>query len=224
MYTILRLTLLILSGLALSGCVMVNPGVGQIRGSGNVTTETREVGAFSAIDVSGVGEVVITQGDADGLTVTTDDNLQAMMLGEVRDDTLYLGIKANQGFRDATRVTFTVTVKQLTAITLSGAALVSASDLSGEQLAVDHSGAGKVTVAGTVAEQRVTLSGAGSYDGAALISERATVDLSGLGSVVVNASERLDATISGAGSIAYIGSPELHQQVSGLGSIRQRAP
>lgn len=224
MYTILRLTLLALIGLALSGCATVKLGVGQIRGSGNVTTETREVGAFTMIDVSGVGEVAITQGDADGLTVTTDDNLQAIVLGEVRDDTLYLGIKANQGFSDATRVTFTVTVKNLTALTLSGAGTVSVRDLSGEQLAVDHSGAGKVSIAGTVTEQRVTLSGAGSYDGAALISERATVDLSGLGSVVVNASERLDATISGAGSIAYIGSPELHQQVSGVGSIRQRAP
>lgn len=224
MYTLLRLLLLVVLGLALSACGTVSLRSGQIRGSGNVTTETREVGAFSAIAVSGVGEVVITQGDADGLTVTTDDNLQAIVLGDVRDGTLYLGITANQGFSDATRVTFAVTVKNLAAITLSGAATVSAFNLSGEQLAVDHAGAGIVTVAGTVAEQRVTLSGAGSYDGAALISARATVDLSGLGSVVVNASERLDATISGAGSIAYIGSPELHQQVTGVGSIRQRLP
>ncbi|NTU83193.1 MAG: DUF2807 domain-containing protein [Chloroflexales bacterium] len=224
MHKLFQLTLLVLLGLALSGCGIVSLRSGQLRGSGNVTTETRPVTAFSAIDASGVGEVVITQGDADGLTVTTDDNLQAIVLGEVRDDTLYLGIKASQGFSDATRVTFTVTVKNLTAITLSGAGTVSAHGLSGEQLTVNHAGAGKVTVDGTVAEQRVTLSGAGSYDGAALISERATVDLSGLGSVVVNASERLDATISGAGSIAYIGSPELHQQVTGVGSIRQRAP
>ncbi len=224
MYTILRFTLLVLLGLALSGCVMVNLGIGQLRGSGNVTTETREVGAFTMIDVSGVGEVVITQGETNGLTVTTDDNLQAIVLGDVRDDTLYLGIKANQGFSDATRVTFAVTIKHLTAISFSGAGTLSVRGFSGEQLSVNHSGAGPVTVDGTVVEQRVTLSGAGNYDGAAFVSERATVDLSGFGSVVVNASERLDATISGGGSIAYIGSPELHEQVSGLGSIRQRAP
>jgi hypothetical protein len=224
MYTILRLTLLVLLGLALSGCVMVNLGIGQLRGSGNVTTETREVGAFTMIDVSGVGDVVITQGETHGLTVETDDNLQAIVLGDVRDDTLYLGINANQGFRDATRVSFTVTVKELTAISFSGAGTLSVRGFSGEQLTVNHSGAGPVTIDGTVVEQRVTLSGAGSYDGTALASERATVDLSGFGSVVVNASERLDATVSGAGSIAYIGSPELHEQISGLGSIQQRAP
>lgn len=224
MDTLFRFTLLVLLGLALSGCSIVSLRTGQIQGSGNITTETRDVGAFTVIDVAGVGEVVITQGDTNSLTVETDDNLHAIVLGDVRDDTLYLGIKANQGFSDATRITFTVTVKELTAISFSGAGTVSVRDLSGEQLTVNHSGAGRVTVAGTVGEQRVTLSGAGNYDGAALASERAMVELSGFGSVVVNVSERLDATVSGAGSIAYIGSPELHEQVSGLGSIQQRAP
>ncbi|MEI7646107.1 MAG: head GIN domain-containing protein [Chloroflexales bacterium] len=224
MYKILRLTLLILLGIALSSCSTVSLGVGQLRGSGNVTTETREVGAFTAIDVSGVGEVVITQGDTDRLTVETDDNLQGVVLSEVRDHTLYLSMRSGTSLGLATRMTFTVTVKSLTQITLSGAATINASQLSGDTLTVIHSGAGAVTTAGTVAEQHVTLSGAGSYDGEALVSERATVDLSGLGSVVVNARARLDATISGAGSVAYIGSPELHEQVTGVGSIRQRAP
>jgi len=224
MRTIIQLTLLVLISLALSGCSTVSLGVGQLRGSGNVTTETHEVGAFSAIDVSGVGKVVITQGDTDGLLVETDDNLQAIVRGEVRGDTLFLGIKPNVSLGSATRLTFAVTVQDLTAISLSGAAAISALNLNGDQLAVDHSGAGTVTVGGTVMEQDVTLSGAGSYDGAALASERATVDLSGLGNVVVNVSERLDATLSGAGSITYIGSPALHEQVTGLGSIRQRAP
>lgn len=224
MDTLFRFTLLVLLGLALSGCSTVSLRVGQIQGSGNITTETRDVGTFTVIDVSGVGEVVITQGDTDSLTVDTDDNLQAIVLGDVRDDTLYLGINANQGFSDATRITFTVTVKELTAISFSGAGMVSVRDLSGEQITVNHSGAGRVTVAGTVVEQRVTLSGAGNYDGTALASARATVELSGFGSVVVNVSERLDATVSGAGSIAYIGSPELHEQISGMGSIQQRAP
>jgi hypothetical protein len=224
MHKLIRHTLLLLLGLALTGCTTVNLGVGQLRGSGNVTTQTREVGPFTAIDVSGVGEVVITQGDADSLTVETDDNLQGIILSEVRDNTLHLSMKPDAGFSQANRMTFTVGVTQLTAITLSGAATIKASNLSGDMLTVVHSGVGKVTTAGTVTEQRVTLSGAGGYDGAALVSKRAIIDLSGLGDVVVNANERLDATISGAGSVVYIGSPELSKQIRGLGSIRQRAP
>jgi hypothetical protein len=42
-------------------------------------------------------------------------------------------------------------------------------------LTFDQSGAGKITIAGTVQEQHVTLSGAGSYDGAVLTGNRATI-------------------------------------------------
>lgn len=220
-----KLVLSTLIALLLAGCstVQISP-VGTINASGNVTTEQRQVGAFNAIDVSGVGEVVITQGTADTLAVETDDNVQASVLSEVRDNTLYLGLKPDTQLNRPTRMAFTVTVKDLTQLTLSGAAAISVRDLSADKLTVEHSGAGSVTTAGTVQEQRVTLSGAGSYDGAALVSDRATIDLSGLGSVVVQVRERLDATISGAGDVAYIGSPEVHKQISGLGSIEQRAP
>ncbi len=225
MRKIILLTLLGLIALLLNGCGIAGFNIGtQLNGSGNVTTESREVGSFTAIDIAGVGEVVITQGEAEGLTVETDDNLQAIVLSDVRGDTLHLGIKPNVGMNNVTRMVFNVTVKDLTQITLSGAALVTVRNLSGDTLTVDHSGAGSITAAGTVNEQRVTLSGAGSYDGAGLASDRATVDLNGLGSVVVQVRERLDATISGAGNIEYIGSPELYQEINGLGAIRQRAP
>ncbi len=217
-----QLMLLIVLGLALSGCsIAISP---WMQGSGNITTEQREVGAFSAIDIAGIGAVVIVQGDTNGLTLETDDNLHAVMLSEVRGDTLHLGVRTNTNVRPASHIIFTVTVKDLESITLSGAGTVSALDLSSDELRVDHSGAGTVTVGGTVREQWITLSGAGSYAGAALISEQATVDLSGIGNVVVNVRDRLDATVSGAGNIAYIGSPELHEQVSGVGSVGQRGP
>jgi hypothetical protein len=119
---------------------------------------------------------------------------------------------------------FTVTVRDLQRITLAGATRMSVREISGDQLTVDNSGLGSLTIAGKVTEQHVTLSGAGSYDGAALISDRATVTLSGLGSIVVNVRSRLDATISGSGKVEYIGSPEVVKQISGLGTIKQRAP
>lgn len=213
--------LVFLLGLALAGCSI---GAGQVRGSGNITTETRKVAGFTAVDVSGVGDVIITQGDAESLTVETDDNIQRLVLSEVRGDTLYLSMEPNTSLARIPRLIFTVTVRDLTQLTLAGAATISVRDLSGDQLRVDHSGVGLLTLAGAVNAQDVTLSGVGGYDGAALMSDRATVTVSGVGNVVVNVGERLDATVSGMGSIAYIGSPEVHQQIDGLGTIRQRAP
>lgn len=214
-------TLLTLLGLALTGCSI---GGGQVRGSGNVTTEQRDVGAFTAIDVASIGEVVVTQGNAERLMVETDDNIQPLVLSEVRGDTLHLSMKPNTSLAIIPRLIFTVTVRNLKQITLSGAGTISVRGFSGDQLTVDHSGVGALTVAGTVKEQHVTLSGVGNYDGTTLVSDRATVNLSGVGDVMVNVRERLDATVSGAGSVAYIGTPELHKQISGVGTVRQRAP
>lgn len=221
MSRLLLLTLIGLIGPSLASCVAVG-GRERVRGSGTVTAEARNVAPFSAIDVAGIGELVISQGEAEGLTVETDDNLHAVVVSEVRDGTLYLDFSSEVTVLSLSRIRFTLTVRELERITLSGAATIRVQDLDGAQLTVDNSGVGAVIVSGAVQEQHVTLSGAGSYDGAALASDRATVDLSGVGSVVVNVRERLDATLSGAGSVEYIGTPEVHTSGGGLGTIRQR--
>lgn len=49
MRKLFQLTLLILISLALSGCRTVSLGAGRLRDSGNVTAETREIGAFATM-------------------------------------------------------------------------------------------------------------------------------------------------------------------------------
>lgn len=221
MSRLVLLTLVGLLGLSLAGCVAIG-GRERVRGSGTVTAEERGVAPFTAIDVSGIGELVITQGGDEALTVETDDNLHDVVVSEVRDGTLYLDFSSEVMVLSLSRIAFTLTVTELERITLSGAATIRVQDLDGAQLTVDNSGVGSVIVSGSVQEQHVILSGAGSYDGAALASDRATVDLSGVGSVVVNVRERLDATLGGAGRVEYIGTPEVHATGGGLGTIRQR--
>jgi Putative auto-transporter adhesin, head GIN domain len=221
MYKLLLFTLAGLLGLSLAGCVTLG-GRERVWGSGRVTTEERDIAPFTGIDVSGIGELVINQGEVEQLTVETDDNLQRIVVSEVRNGTLYLDFRTDAIVMRLSQLTFTLTVKDLDRITLSGAATIRAQSLMGTQLTVDHSGVGSVIVSGAVQEQHVRLSGAGRYDGAGLASDRATVDLSGVGSVVVNVRDRLDATLSGAGSVEYIGAPEVHTTTGGIGTIRQR--
>jgi Putative auto-transporter adhesin, head GIN domain len=221
MSRLLLLTLVGLLGLSLAACVSIG-GRERVWGSGTVTAQERDVAPFTAIDVAGIGELVISQGETEGLTVETDENLHARVVSEVRNGTLYLDFSSEVTVVRLSRISFTLTVRELERITLSGAATIRVQDLAGTQLTVDHSGVGAVIVSGAVQAQHVILSGAGSYDGAALVSDQATVDLSGVGSVVVNVRERLDATLSGAGGVEYIGTPEVHTTQDGLGTIRQR--
>ena len=60
----LTVLLLLVAILTVSACT-----ASFIKGSGNLITETRQVSNFDRIDLSGVGEVVVTQGGSESLVI-----------------------------------------------------------------------------------------------------------------------------------------------------------
>ena len=64
------LLLILLLPFLLSAC-----GLDILDGSGDVISESREVSDFNRVVFGGVGELQLTQGDQESLTVTADDNL-----------------------------------------------------------------------------------------------------------------------------------------------------
>ena len=191
-----------------------------VRGSGKITTETRTVGPFTSVRLSGVGSASIARTGTPGVSISADDNLMQFIRSEVKDGTLYLGIKSGTSVHSA-HVEYRVTLGDLRAVGVSGATSLRADDLAGAAFAVTVSGAGRVRLSGRIDDLKVDASGAGSLDAAALIAKRAKVEASGAGSVVVNVSDTLDARASGAGSVRYVGEPKLTSHVSGAGSIRE---
>jgi hypothetical protein len=211
-----------LSGLLLflSGCALQLGNV--VTGSGVEKSEKRDVSGFSAVTLSGVGKVVIEQTSKESLTVSADDNILPLLETRVENDTLILRTADNTNLRPKTPIVFTVEVKDLKTLTVSGAGSVEVTKVAGQRLAVFLSGVGSVTAAGTADLLELTLSGTGSFDGEKLAAKKATVRATGVGSAVVNAAESLEASVSGVGSVEYIGSPEVKKSVSGIGTVRKR--
>jgi hypothetical protein len=179
------------------------------------------------VTLAGAGELLIDQigpTGSESLTIEADDNFLPLITTEVRNGRLTIGFKEGIIPTRVSRMRYVLNVSALDGIDLSGAGTVNATNLAGDDLAITSSGAGTITTAGKVTNQRVHMSGAGSYEGSNLDSETASVQLSGLGSAIVRVSETLDANVSGVGSIEYIGSPTVNQQVSGAGAVRQRRP
>ena len=58
---------------ALAGCGQFE----RIKGSGTIKTETRLVQGFTAVDLSGTGDVVIEQTGTESLTISTDASAPA---------------------------------------------------------------------------------------------------------------------------------------------------
>jgi len=224
---------ILLAGL-LSAC-----SFGVVVGSGRSTTETRAVSDFNAVDFAFIGDLAITQGSEESLTITGDDNIVPLIRTTVRDGVLHIDASPANIGRTIVPLRYELTVKNLNALSLSGlgniemgslesadfslglsgAGSVTVENLSANNLAVNMSGLGSANLAGEVNKQAVNVSGTVSYYARDLRSQAAAVQISGLGSAEVQAVETLDASISGAGSIKYAGSPQIAQNISGLGSI-----
>jgi hypothetical protein len=222
-----------------------------VRGSGDVVIENRTVSGFDKILVEGTGRIILTQGDTESLTVETDDNLMKYIRTEVKGDTLEVGFEDDVVFssgrgRIALDPTdgfvFRISVIDLQAISVSGAAdiemekikteqfdinlsgagQVSVDDLDASSLNILVSGAGDVDLAGRVETQVVRLSGLGRYQAFNLESQEADVTISGAGGANVWVTESLDVSISGAGDVKYYGDPSVNPQISGVGRIQSQ--
>jgi len=226
--------LLAVAVLLLSAC-----NITAARGSGNVVTEERQVSGFDSVALSGVGRVIITQGDAESLTIETDDNLMRYIESEVRDGRLEIRIASDTIPIPSHSIIYRLGVVDLSEIDssgagsfeigrldadrlkirLSGAGDIGIDSLNASDLEIQASGAGNIQAAGAVATQEIDLSGLGNYNAPDLESQTASVHISGAGNAVVWALDTLDVEISGAGNVEYFGSPQVTQDISGVGKV-----
>jgi len=187
--------------------------------SGNLVTEIRSVSGFTAVELSGAGEVTIDQTGSESLTIEADEKFLSLLTSDVSAGTLQLGTKPNAMLINRDPVKYRVTVKDLTGLTISGSGNMTAGRVSTTELQTRISGSGTITVAGTTDTQRIDISGSGSFRAGELASKAATVNVSGSGDTVIQVSDSLDVRISGSGSVRYRGNPSINEDISGSGDL-----
>ena len=228
----LFIAVLVIITLALTAC-------NAVRGSGNVETEERTVSDFSGIDLSGSGEVILTQAEVESLTIEAEDNFIPLIETEVRNGTLVIGTKENTTLMSTKPIRFLVSMPNIDNLAVSGSGEIVAESvtsdnleldingsgdidieqLTAESITADISGSGNLTLAGAVAEQRIDISGSGEYKADALESDTAVVAIGGSGKTTIWVNEVLDAEIDGSGEVNYYGSPTVNQDISGSGDV-----
>jgi len=199
-----------------AGCGASAPAV---HGSGVVATERREAAGFSEIWLNSGGEVVVEQTGTESVSVEAEDNLLPLLESRVDGRRLTLGSKPNVNLHATRPIRYRVTVKELTALGVSGSGKFRVEGVDTPRLTASISGSGSATLSGKADDVRLSVSGSGDYDAARLATKTASVSISGSGSATVNASDRVEADISGSGSVRYLGSPTVEKHVSGSGSI-----
>jgi hypothetical protein len=213
----------------------------RIVGSGWLETERRSVPSFTAIEVEGSGNVILSQGLLQSVSVESDDNILPVIKTEVIGNVLHLGFERGTRISRMTKLEFRITIAEITGITISGSGDVRAdttlrsdrlsldirgsggieSDIDAGRLACGISGSGDIDVRGRAERLAVTINGSGSVRASELRSAEVEVSINGSGSSSVNASDSLTADLSGSGSVEYRGDPKMTLKASGSGSVRK---
>lgn len=164
-------------------------GVDGVRGSGNLVTETREVGPFTRIDVRGGANVELTVDPnlSQSVSVTYDDNVIRFIVTEVDGNTLVIDTRGSFSTTGGPRRVVTVLTDDIDVI-------------------VTRDGA-DVTGSGVTDSYRLLASDGSDVDLRDLQASSVEIDASGGTDVVVFASESITGVASGAADVEVFGSP-----------------
>ncbi len=211
-----------------------------IRGSGNLKTEQRTVSDIERVSLEGLGDITLIQGNDESLSVEADDNVLPYIETIMRGRELVLRTKDGYTFTNHVTIRYTLHVKNLNAIAISGAGNATAeklhvgdlaltisgagnmkiSDLQADNLRATASGSGNYDLKGKIKSQNITISGVGNYTAGDLESSDAQVNVSGSGNVTLWADEKLDIHVAGFGTVNYYGNPNVSQSITGGGGVK----
>jgi hypothetical protein len=216
-----------------------------------IKTETREVSGFDQVSVRYYGDVVLEQGETEGLEIEADEELLQRIKSEVRDGCLTIGFDVQwwewltewmklSGLGDR-KIHYKINMRQIRgialsgsvnlqaeqvksedcAISISGSARVQIGQFDGVKLANTISGSGTVILAGSAQRHSMHISGSGTIKAAEFTTQETDIHISGSARAVVKVAQSLSVHISGSGDVQYLGQPQVHQHISGAGRVRQ---
>ena len=213
----------------------------QIRGSGNIVTETRTTGYFTGISAGGAYEVEIKNGPITEVKVEADDNIIKYIETRVSGNTLHIKTKDGINFNDghfkvyitapeirkingygAANIDFKSILKNEDKITLeaSGAASIDG-EVDAPEITLEASGAANIKLSGRTRNYKAEASGSADLKTGELMSETTKVHASGAATAHVYSSVSLNADADGAASIYYSGAGSTVVKTSGAANIKK---
>ncbi len=213
----------------------------QVRGSGNIITETRDVGTFNAVQLSGSMNVYLSQSDRHTVEIEGDDNILELLETYVENNKLRIKYKDHFAVRTSGNITVRVGLPELREAAITGSGDIKGEHLfrsdekiklqitgSGDiELELDApevragvTGSGDIRLSGSTRDVELSTTGSGTIQATDLKAENAVARTSGSGSISLYASRKLDADITGSGNISYKGGGAVNSKVSGSGSVK----
>lgn len=224
------------------------PAAQAVVGSGGIATETRSVGDFDSIGLSGSIDLVVRQSGKVGVEVQAEDNLLPLVQTQVEATAagprLMIRLQDDAGrISHARPIRVTVDVVRLNSLAASGSgdivvealkspsfklSLAGSGDARLRSLATDSfeiriSGSGDVAAAGSARQVKLGIAGSGDANLAELAADDVSVRIAGSGDADVTANKSLEVSVAGSGDVRYGGSVgAVKSSLAGSGSITRR--
>ena len=212
--------------------------------SGNIITEERNVSGFNKIYLQGSGIVNLIQSEEESLKVTADENMIQYIETEVVGNELKLSINNSLPFRQLpfpqSEILYEIKAKDIDRLRIDGSGEINSDNLKTNKLEIDINGSGYLradigvnklaanvigsgtfSLTGTAEFQEITITGSGRFQGNDLEGKEGKATIEGSGKIELNVSEKLEAEIAGSGRIHYLGKPEIGKSnIFGSGIIK----
>jgi hypothetical protein len=191
---------------------------GTIQGSGVAATQSRDVPAFTGVELAGTNDVTVHVGGKQSVVVRADDNLIGRVSTRVETGDLVIGTTGS--FSTRSPMSVDVSVPSLAALKLSGSGIVAVDGVDSRSLTVTLSGSGVVRGSGAADRLTVGVSGSGDAALGQLTARDVHAVVRGSGRIDVTATKSLDASVPGSGAIFYGGDPmKVVTSVTGSGAV-----
>lgn len=211
-----------------------------LRGNGEASVDNRKLEeTFDKVDISALPNSTIRTGSTQmGVKLQGDSNLLHQVETVVEDGTLFVRPKDGAQLQSQTPLCAEIFLQDLTGISASASAVVSANQVMASLLQLTSSSSSKIQVEGQLGKVQVQASSSslvrlsGQADSLSVsASSSANVDAQNLpvrqaqtgasssARVTINASEALDARASSSGQVWYVGDPSVQRQISSSGKV-----
>lgn len=118
----------------------------QIRGSGNVIREERDVSGFTGVKVSNQGDLKIEIGDREKLVIEAEDNLIEYIETYVENGILKIDTESNINLRNKKPIRYFLTAKKLDYLATSSSGDIEAPVLKADDFTVKISSSGDIEI------------------------------------------------------------------------------
>ena len=211
---------ILLISLFIAGCSHNrNHSGSDMKGNGNLVTETRDLPEFAEIAINiAYDKITVNAGSHQSFIITGDENIVPLVQTQVINGVLQ--ISSDSSFNTKAESEIIIEMESIASFTFDGVGESVINNLNEDNFIYTLNGVGSCKLFGNVNKLEISVNGVGSVDAQNLIAEDVIISLNGVGSAKVYAMRSLDASANGIGGLTYYGNPkELNLNNSGLGGI-----